>query len=67
MCTRENLASNAKGKYIFVLITPDDRITSYIAGQVGGQDKISYCFMKNERFSKSGNIKNLVQTTKMGP
>ena len=36
-----NLASNAKGKCAFVLIAPNDRITSYIAGQVGGQDKIS--------------------------
>ena len=36
-----NLASNAKGKCVFVLIAPNDRITSYIAGQVGGQDKIS--------------------------
>ena len=62
-----NLASNAKGKCAFVLIAPNDRITSYIAGQVGGQDKISLCFMKNERFSKNGNIKNLVQKTKMGP
>ena len=36
-----NLALNAKGKCVFVLIAPNDRITSYIAGQVGGQDKIS--------------------------
>ena len=62
-----NLASNAKSKCVFVLIAPNDRITSYIAGQVGGQDKILSCFMKNERFSKNGNIKNLVQKTKMGP
>ena len=45
-----NLASNAKGKCVFVLIAPNDRITSYIAGQVGGQDKISLCF--NERKTK---------------
>ena len=61
-----NLASNAKSKCVFVLIAPNDRITSYIAGQVGGQDKIPSCFMKNERFSKNGNIKNLVQKTKWG-
>ena len=42
VCTvTRNLASNAKGKCAFVLIAPNDRITSYIAGQVGGQDKIS--------------------------
>ena len=63
----QNLASNAKSKCVFVLIAPNDRITSYAAGQVGGQDKISSCFMKNKRFSKNGNIKNLVQKTKMGP
>ena len=40
MHTRD-LASNAKGKCIFVLIALNDRITSYIAGHVGGQDKIS--------------------------
>ena len=63
-----NLASNAKGKCVFVLIAPNYHITSYTAGQVGGQDKISYCFMKNKMFSKIGiNIKNLVQKTKMGP
>ena len=45
-----NFASNAKGKCVFVLIAPNDRITSYSAGQVGGQDKISYCF--NERKTK---------------
>ena len=61
-----NRASNAKYKCAFVLNAPNDRTTSYIAGQVGGQDKIS-CFMKNDRFSKNGNIKNLVQRTKMGP
>ena len=33
-------ASNAKGKCVFVLIAPNDRITSYIAGWVGGHDKI---------------------------
>ena len=62
-----NLASNAKSKCVFVLIAPNDRTTSYTAGQVGGQNKISSCFMKNERFSKNGNIKNLVQKTKMRP
>ena len=36
-----NLASNAMVKCVFVLNAPNDRITSYIAGQVGGQDKIS--------------------------
>ena len=61
-----NLASDTKGKCAFVLIAPNDRITSYIAGQVSGQDKISLCFMKNERFSKNGNITNLVQKDKNG-
>ena len=34
-----NLASNAKSKCVFVLIAPNDRITSYIAGQVGARTK----------------------------
>ena len=37
----QNLVSNAKGKCIFVLIAPNDRISSYITGQFGGQDKIA--------------------------
>ena len=63
-----NLASNATGKCVFVLIAPNDRITSYSAGQVGGQDKISYCFneRKTKGLSKNGNI-IIVQKTKMGP
>ena len=44
----------------FVLIAPNDRITSYIAGHWRpGQIFIMFQRTKNERFSKNGNIKNL--------
>ena len=41
VCTRETSRQTQGGKCVFVLIAPNDRITSYIAGRVGGQDKIS--------------------------
>ena len=65
-----NIASNAKGKCVFfVLIAPNDRITSYIAWHWRpGQNFMMFQGTKNETwFSKNGNIKNLVQKTKMGP
>ena len=59
-----NIASNAKGKCVFCF---DDRITSYIAGHWRpGQNFMMFQRTKNERFSKNGNIINLVQKTKMG-
>ena len=59
-----NLASNAKGKCT-LLFWLHQMIALLHTSR--GKDKISLCFMKNERFSKNGNIKNLVQKTKMGP
>ena len=53
----------------FVLIAPNDRITSYIAGHWRpGQNFMMFQRTKNETwFSKNGNIiKTLVQKTKMG-
>ena len=63
-----NLASNAKGKCVFVLVAPNDRITSYIAGQVGGQDQISSCFneRKTKGLAKMVTSKNLCQRQKWG-
>ena len=40
VCTRETSRQTQRVSAL-VLIAPNDRITSYIAGQVGGQDKIS--------------------------
>ena len=63
-----NIGSNAKGKCVFfVLIAPNDRITSYIAGHWRpGQNFMMFQRTKNETFSKNGNIKNLAQKDKNG-
>ena len=68
VCTRETSRQTQRVSAFFVLIAPNDRITSYIAGHWRpGQNFMMFQRTKNERFSKNGNIKNLVQKTKMGP
>ena len=68
VCTRETSRQTQRVSAFFVLIAPNDRITSYIAGYWRPeQNFMMFQRTKNERFSKNGNIKNLVQKTKMGP
>ena len=69
VCTRETSRQTQRVSAFFVLIAPNDRITSYIAGHWRlGQNFMMFQRMKNETwFSKNGNIKNLVQKTKMEP
>ena len=60
MCTRETSRQTQRVSAFFVLIAPNDRITSYIAGRWRpGQNFMMFQRTKNERFSKNGNIKNL--------
>ena len=69
VCTRETSRQTQRVSAFFVLIAPNDRITSYIAGHWRpGQNFMMFQRTKNKTwFSKNGNIKNLVQKTKMGP
>ena len=69
VCTRETSRQTQRVSAFFVLIAPNERITSYIAGHWRpGQNFMMFQRMKNETwFSKNGNIKNLVQKTKMEP
>ena len=68
VCTRETSRQTQRVSAFFVLIAPNDRITSYIVGHWRpGKNFMMFQRTKNERFSKNGNIKNLVQKTKMGP
>ena len=69
VCTRETSRQTQRVSAFFVLIAPNDRITSYIAWHWRpGQNFMMFQRTKNETwFSKNGNIKNLVQKTKMGP
>ena len=69
VCTRETSRQTQRVSAFFVLIAPNDRITSYIAWHWRpGQNFMMFQGTKNETwFSKNGNIRNLVQKTKMGP
>ena len=69
VCTRETSRQTQRVSAFFVLIAPNDRITSYIAWYWRpGQNFMMFQRTKNETwFSKNGNIKNIVQKTKMGP
>ena len=68
VCTRETSRQTQRVTAFFVLIAPNDRITSYIAGHWRpGQNFMMFQGMRNETwFSKNGNIKNLVQKDKNG-
>ena len=67
VCTRETSRQTQRVSAFFVLIAPNDRITSYIAGYWRPeQNFMMFQRTKNERFSKNGNIKNLVQKDKNG-
>ena len=68
VCTRETSRQTQRVSAFFVLIAPNDRITSYIAWHWRpGQNFMMFQRTKNETwFSKNGNIKNLVQKTKNG-
>ena len=68
VCTRETSRQTQRVSAFFVLIAPNDRITSYIAWHWRpGQNFMMFQGTKNETwFSKNGNIKNLVQKDKNG-
>ena len=68
VCTRETSRQTQRVSAFFVLIAPNDRITSYIAWHWRpGQNFMMFQRTKNETwFSKNGNIKNLVQKDKNG-
>ena len=68
VCTRETSRQTQRVNAFFVLIAPNDRITSYIAGHWRpGQNFMMFQRMKNETwFSKNGNIKNLMKVQKWG-
>ena len=68
VCTRETSRQTQRVNAFFVLIAPNDRITSYIAGHWRpGQNFMMFQRTKNETwFSKNGNIKNLVKVQKWG-
>ena len=70
VCTRETSRQTRRVSAFLVLIAPNDRITSNIAGHWRpGQNFMMFQRTKNETWfsnCKKGNIKNLVQKDKNG-